>query len=125
MISFDPMGVAIDWLDAYRDASSRIVDLYAADSEVECGCKGRTIAAGRLAIAEYWRQRFVEKPAGDLVDLEPRGESVLVSYCAGGEVVQALLSFEETGKIRSTRCGPIGQASGVDEKSSRRGECRL
>jgi hypothetical protein len=66
MSSFDPMAVAIDWLDAYRDADLSIVDLYSADAVLECGCNGETLITGKAALTEYWRNRFAESPAGVL-----------------------------------------------------------
>ena len=50
MSSFDPMAVAIDWLDAYRDVDLSIVDLYSADAVLECGCNGETLITGKAAL---------------------------------------------------------------------------
>ena len=79
MATFDPIAVAIDWLDAYRAASIVIVDLYADEAALRCGCDKSMELHGRAAITEYWRQNFVEKPAGELVDLQPLGDKVVVS----------------------------------------------
>jgi hypothetical protein len=106
MNSFDPMAAAIDWLDAYRAASSSIVDMYADDGALECGCGGLKILCGRTAIATYWQQRFQEMPAGDLDDLQIDGDEILVSYCVANNVLQAALSFDASGKIKCSRCGP-------------------
>jgi hypothetical protein len=113
MSSFDPMAAAIDWLDAYRAASLSIVEFYAHDAELECGCGGIKELHGRLAITEYWRQRFVEEPAGELVDLQPAADAVLVSYQVTSGVVQVFLRFDGNGKIRRSVCGPpaAGQKS--------------
>jgi hypothetical protein len=64
MSSFDPMGVEINWLDAYRTASLSIADLYADDGALECSWDGATIHYSDAAIMECWRKRFVESPAG-------------------------------------------------------------
>lgn len=106
MSSFDPMAVAIDWLDAYRAASLSIVDLYSDGASLECGCNAQQVIAGRRAIAAYWKQRFVDKPAGELEDLQPDGGAVVVSYRTPGGVVRAILEFDAGGKIRRSRCGP-------------------
>jgi hypothetical protein len=106
MSSFDPMAAAIDWLDAYRAASLSIVDLYAEDAALECGCGGQKIIFGREAIAEYWRNRFIEEPAGELEELQPEGAAILISYRVSDGVVQAILDFDPEGRIERSRCGP-------------------
>jgi hypothetical protein len=71
MSTFDPMAAAMDWLEAYRPASFDIVNMYAKNASLECKCGG-----SKLPIAHYWRQRFDEEPAGDLLDLQPVGAGV-------------------------------------------------
>jgi hypothetical protein len=108
MSSFDPMATAVDWLDAYRSATLSIVDLYAPDAALECGCNGQTTVTGRSALTEYWRQRFVEKPAGELEGLQMAGDAaVLLSYKVPGGIVQATLKFNHAGEIVRTQCGPL------------------
>jgi hypothetical protein len=105
MSSFDPLAAAIDWLDAYRAASLLIIEMYADDGAVECDCgKGATVS-GRKAIARYWRKRFAESPAGELVDLQAWGEEVVLSFEVPKTTVQAALSFDVSGKIIRSRCG--------------------
>ena len=106
MSSLDPMATAIDWLDAYRAASLSIVDLYATDAVLECDCDGTKTIQGHAAITEYWRQRFVEKPADELVDLQVDGEGIVVSFKVPAEIVQATLHFDSDGKIRRSVCRP-------------------
>ena len=106
MSSFDPMAAAIDWLDAYRAASLSIVNFYAPDAALDCGCGGQKEIVGRAAITEYWRQRFVERPAGELTDLALRGNDVVVSYRVPDGVVRAVLQFDDAGKISRCQCGP-------------------
>jgi hypothetical protein len=108
MSTFDPMAAAVDWLDAYRAASLNIVGMYDESASLECECGGHKLLIGQAAITEYWRQRFAEKPAGALVDLQPNGAYTVVSYRVPDGVVQALLRFNETGKIAMSRCGPTG-----------------
>jgi hypothetical protein len=100
------MAAAIDWLDAYRARSLGIVNLYADDAAIECGCGGQTVLYGRDAITAYWRQRFVEKPAGELHDLQLDGTAVVVSYGIADGVVQASLTFDREGHIARSQCGP-------------------
>ena len=105
MSSFDPMATAVDWLDAYRNASPSILDLYAHDASLVC-CKGHATLVGRGAIGEYWRQRFVDQPAGELQDLQTQGDAIVVSYSVPGETLQVILTFNDSGEILESRCGP-------------------
>ena len=107
MSSDDPTAVAISWLDAYRAASLSILDLYADDASLECACNGGETLCGRAAIEAYWRRRFVEAPACDLVNLQRDGRTVAVSYTAPGGTVQAILHFNESLKIVRSQCGPL------------------
>lgn len=106
MSSFDPMAAAVDWLDAYRAADPDIANLYATDATVEC-CDGHTTLVGRKAIAQYWRMRFLEKPASRLEDLRANGDTVLVSYAVPGETLRVTLRFSEAGEISRSSCTPI------------------
>jgi hypothetical protein len=109
MASFDPMAVAIDWLDYYRAASLSIVDLYADGAALECGCNGQKVMFGRNAIMAYWRKRFVEKPVLALEDLHLEGAVVVLSYRVSDDIVRAILEFGPEGKIERSRCGPAAQ----------------
>ena len=104
--SFDPMAAAIDWLEAYRSASLAIVDMYAERCLLECVCNGSTAVHGRAAITEYWQRRFTEKPAGELIDLQPQGDDVVITYRVPDGAVQAVLQFDDHGKVRRSRCSP-------------------
>jgi len=106
MSTFDPMAVAIDWLDFYRAGSLSIVDLYGSEASLECKCDGTKVARGRAAILEYWRQRFDHWPAGELIELEPAGGAIIVSYQLPKGRVQAILHFDTDGKIARHVCGP-------------------
>ncbi|WP_407113136.1 nuclear transport factor 2 family protein [Bradyrhizobium sp. LMG 9283] len=60
-MSFDPMAVAIDWLDAYRAGDiEAILDMYAEDAVVHCGCGGVKTISGREALRAYWLDRLRE-----------------------------------------------------------------
>jgi ketosteroid isomerase-like protein len=59
--TFDPVGVATDWLDAYRAKNvGAIVALYADDALIECRCDGQKTIAGGAALTAYWETRCVE-----------------------------------------------------------------
>ena len=108
MTPCDPMAVAVDWLDAYRDASlDQIVAMYSPDGMIECACGGRKIIQGAEGISAYWRHRFLEIPALELDDLQMDGGAVVISYRTSSGIVQALLDIEEDGMIYRCRCGPI------------------
>lgn len=107
-MSFDPMAEAIDWLDAYRASDISIVDMYADDAALECDCAGSAAFAGRDAIRDYWQQRFLFTPAGELVNLYMEGSAVALSYRAFAETVLAVLTFNDDGKIVRSTCGPLG-----------------
>lgn len=106
MSAFDPMAVAIDWLDAYRARSLGIVNLYANDAAIECGCGGQAVLYGHDAITAYWRQRFVERPAGELHELQMNGNTVVVSYHVPDGIVRASLTIDREGHIARSQCGP-------------------
>jgi ketosteroid isomerase-like protein len=104
MSSFDPMAAAIDWLDAYRAGSLSIVDLYSDDAALECECNGAKTLYGRAALSAYWRQRFTERPAGDLEDLQPDDDAIVVSYRVPLGVARSTLLFDGEGKIARCHC---------------------
>ncbi|MGX4804464.1 nuclear transport factor 2 family protein [Bradyrhizobium guangdongense] len=109
MSAFDPMASAVDWLDAYRANDLSIDDLYTDDALILCGCGGEKAVSGSQNRKSYWSARFVEKPAGDLIDLSERGGDVVaVTYRTSVDVVQAILSFDAgSGLISLHRCGPL------------------
>ena len=81
MTPWDPMAVAVDWLDAYRAARiNQMVGMHSPDAVIECACGGRKIIHGQEGIAAYWRHRFIEMPAFDLEDLQTDGGVVVISY---------------------------------------------
>jgi hypothetical protein len=106
-MAYDSMAIAVDWLDKYRAKSLDVVDMYRADAELWCACSSSKIV-GQAALEEYWRDRLVEEPAVELVDIESRGEDVvMVRYRTPTDVIEALLGFDDaTGKIAWQRCGP-------------------
>lgn len=100
------MAAAIDWLDAYRAGSLSIMDFYASNAVLECSCDGMKVACGHADISEYWLQRFADKPAGQLIELQPTVEGIAISYLAPDGPVQATLYFDDDGKIVRSVCGP-------------------
>ena len=110
-MSFDPMAVAVDWLDAYRARDiEAILAMYAEDAVVHCGCDELTIT-GREGLRAYWADRLRKKPAAELDDLQPSQGGTLISYITGNNVVNAVLAFDAAGKIKSLSCGPPQRVS--------------
>ena len=107
MSSVDLTVVAIDWLEAYRAGDLFIVDCYAADASLQCDCVGGNELRGMDAITAYWRQRLVEKPADEIVDLQFDGGDIVLHYRVAGGVVQAQRTFDADGSLRRSRCGPL------------------
>ena len=106
MNSVDLMGIAIEWLDCYQAGDVYIVDLYAEDASLQCACEGRKELRGKGAIAAYWHQRLVEKPAGELIDLQGNGSDIVLDFRVAGSVVEAVLTFDADGSLVHSRCGP-------------------
>ena len=107
MSSVDLMGIAIDWLDAYRAGDLFIVDCYADDASLRCDCGGGNELRGTDAITAYWQQRLVENPGGELIDLHWNGSDIVLDFRVPGGVVQATLTFDADGALLRSRCGPL------------------
>jgi hypothetical protein len=106
MSSPDLLGIAIDWLDAYRAGDLFIVDFYAEDASLHCDCAGNKQLRGAPAIAAYWHQRLAETPANDLIDLQWDGSDVILHFAVPDGVVKATLTFDADGALRRSRCEP-------------------
>jgi len=90
-----------------EQAPFSILDFYAPNAAVECGCSALKVRHGRAAITEYWIERFAEKPAGELVEFQPAGGGIAVAYKVDvDEFVRATLYFDHEGKIARSVCGP-------------------
>jgi ketosteroid isomerase-like protein len=88
-MAFDGMATAIDWLDEYKAKSLGLLDLYTDDAVVMCGCAKEMALSGRQTLRSYWINRFEQKPALDLIDLEVwRAEVVAVSYRTPIDIVK-------------------------------------
>ncbi len=105
----DPMAVAVDWLDAYHaERLDQIVKMFGPDAVIDCACGGSHAISGQQHIAAYWRKRFIDSPALELVDLQVDGEAVFVTYLtSGGKIVETLLDVAEDGLITCCSCGPV------------------
>ena len=106
-MSFDPMGVAVDWLDAYRAGDiEAILEMHADNAVVHCGCGGGKTITGREALRAYWIDRLRKYPASTLDDLNPYHEGTIMSYVTSAGVMSALFAFDDAGRIRELDCSP-------------------
>ena len=105
--AFDPMAVAIDWLDAYRASRlDAMLNLYDDEACIECGCGGQTVLVGKPALKEYWKHRLAEQALLELEDIQPVGDTVALAYRTATGQVQIVFSFSASGRIARTHCGP-------------------
>lgn len=107
-MSFDPMAAAIDWLDAYRAGDiEAILDMYAEDAVVHCGCGGVKTITSREALRAYWIDRLRKHPAGKLYDLNPsHNDGTTISYITNTGVMSAVFAFDAAGRIKELNCNP-------------------
>lgn len=107
MSTFDAMALAIDWLDAYRaNDLDLLISLYDDAGQLECGCGGQTVVVGKVALSEYWKQRFRDQPARELEDMQMAGDGIKLSYRTEDGVVSVILRYGSHGKILFSQCGP-------------------
>jgi hypothetical protein len=108
-MSFDPMAAAVDWLDAYRAGDiEALLSMYTDDAVIHCGCGGLKTVTGKSDLRAYWTERLRDYPASDLNDIHPTGDGTMISYVAGDATVSAVLTFDRSGQIRISKCGPSG-----------------
>lgn len=106
-MSFDPMAAAVDWLDAYRAGDiEAILEMYADDAMVYCDCDELAVS-GREGLQSYWVARLQKYPVAELDNLELSYGAAMISYICGENVVKAVLSFDEAGKITTQSCDPL------------------
>jgi hypothetical protein len=106
-MSFDPMAFAVDWLDAYRAGDiEAILEMYADDAVLQCGCGGMKTITGAEGLRAYWVARLRDYPASNLDNLQPSEDGTMISYVTRNGVISAMLSFDGAGRISSFTCGP-------------------
>jgi ketosteroid isomerase-like protein len=106
-MSFDPMAAAVDWLDAYRDGDlETILAMHADDAVVHCGRGGMKTISGREGLRAYWVDRLKNSPAFKLDNLQPTKDGAIISNLARDGIVRAILTFNASGKIAASTCGP-------------------
>jgi SnoaL-like domain len=112
---FDRIAIVVDWLDACRKRDLvALLDLYAADANLQCTCDGNTFLQGRAALEAYWRPRFEAFPpaAFGLEEITPTTEGVVLDYSGlDGKPVRISFAFGPGGKILQTICSPAATIS--------------
>lgn len=107
---FDQIGVVVDWLDACRNRDlAALLDLYAEDATLECGCSGPSVNAGRAELESYWRPRLdkLAPTAFGLEEIMPTDDGVLLDYLDHrGGPVRVAFRFTVDGKILRSDCLP-------------------
>ena len=112
--TFDPAGIAIDWLDACRARRlDDLLDLFDIRGSIQCVCSGPFIYRGRDSLARYWSSRLEKAVphAFELIDLSPGDNGaqcrIDVSYVGyDGKPVDARFEFTKAGKIADMVCFP-------------------
>jgi ketosteroid isomerase-like protein len=107
--NFDDMAVVVDWLDACRDENLDLVlDCFADDAGIACGCEGLDIA-GRPELVAYWQARLkgFSPAAFALEEITPVADGVTLEYLNHeGKPVKVVFAFNAAGKIARMRCEP-------------------
>jgi hypothetical protein len=106
---FDPVGVAIDWLDACRQRRlADLLELYADEATIDC-CDGRRFV-GRSGLLRCWSEklRAATEGAFELDEVLPEADCVRLDHRDhDGSAVRTRFWFDETGSIVRTRCAPL------------------
>ena len=114
----DQVAVVVDWLDACRRHDlGPLLDLYASDASLECGCDGGCSCGGRAALEAYWRPRLEARSpdAFGLEEIAPSSDGVVLDYLNfEGKPVRIVFTFDTDGKIAQTRCRSFAPASAPD-----------
>lgn len=106
---FDPMAIAVDWLDACRARDlGRLLGLYDHGASLRCDCSG-AIHNGIVQLRQYWADRLAGAVPGafELNEITPSGDRVVLDYAGfEGKPVRIEFEFARSGKIAATRCEP-------------------
>ena len=111
---FDQIALVVDWLDACRNRDlTALLDLYADDATLECGCGEARVSEGRAELESYWRPRLdaVAPTAFELEEILPTAAGVVLDYLSHeGQPVRIAFTFSRDAKIQRSACLPVGQA---------------
>jgi hypothetical protein len=105
--TFDPLAVAVDWLDACRSGDvNALGDLYDEEATQECD-REYGVLVGREAIVAYWGPKL-ERRSGSAFTLDDLAQAtfgVRVDYRNDkGEAARIHFHFSYSGKILHSSC---------------------
>jgi hypothetical protein len=105
----DPIGLAMDWLEACRSQQAAMLsELYAETAMLECECGSATLV-GRANILEYWRSKLTAPPPRpfrlEQIWPETQGVALVYSYREPAPI-RASFRFDGAGQIVHCRCRP-------------------
>ena len=110
---FDPVALVVDWLDACRRRNiDALLDLYAPNATLECGCGEEKSCEGRVGLEAYWRPRLAafSPNAFELEEIASSADGVVLDYLSfDGKPVRIAFTFDGSGKIRQSRCAPMAR----------------
>jgi hypothetical protein len=105
-MTFDPLAIAVDWLDAYRAGDlDAVVKMYADDAVNQCGCDGLTVT-GKEGLRPFGSAALYH-PASDLDNLRPYADGATISYVTRHRVVSATMEFDAEGRISRLRSAAL------------------
>jgi hypothetical protein len=108
--SLDPLLQIERWLEACKSGDiDSCLKYYAVEATLECACSGPAVYAGRAAIQEYWVQKLRSNAPGrfSLVRTSQESERFVIDYLSfEAKPVRMYVSFDETGAIVHSKCGP-------------------
>ena len=107
---FDPLAVAVDWLDAGKLGDlDGLLSQYDERATLECNCEGVELT-GRQSLSAYWAPKLESKLAAAFTvdDMIPVDDGVQVDYqSCEGKPVRIHFRFTPSGKIAHSRCGRL------------------
>jgi hypothetical protein len=107
---FDPVGIAIDWLDACRERRLEdLLTLYADQATLDC-CSGERFV-GRPGLHRYWPAKLRGATAAAFVldEVRPEQDCIRLDFRDyDGSAVSTKFWFDAQGSITRTLCAPIG-----------------
>jgi hypothetical protein len=117
--TFDPIGVAIDWLDACRKRRLEdLLALYADQATLDC-CSGERFV-GQPGLLRYWpaKLRGAIEAAFELDEVRLEQDCVRLDYRDyDGSAVTTKFWFDAKGSITRTLCVPL-RGNGARSKAA-------
>ena len=110
-VEFDPIAVAVDWLDAGKLGDlDGLLDLYDERATLECDCEG-VVLTGRKALSAYWVPKLDNLfAAASLGDMILTGDGVQLD-CQNyeGKPVRFLLPLHALRENRAYKLRSVGK----------------